>query len=276
MAFDVLELPNGKAVGTGLKVPTMLTTAFPAYGAAGPMLTSTQIEAAARSGAALGRTRFDKSYTKDQHQHGSCQGFASAAATTRARVRRGQARVDLSGAYAYSLVNGGRDNGSLLEDGMLACQGGYATEATVPWQAIYPRLYDVGKAKAEAARFKAFEVYAVRSRDELFSALVSGFDCVVAVHADANFMHLDGEGQALGGDGPGNHAVLVDGLGWSDKFKTPLPDMNNSWGLNYGQDGRAFVSWDRHLTNTTRYHVFYAIRAAADDPQGDNPPEPHN
>jgi hypothetical protein len=266
---EILELPDGTPVGTGLQVPTSLATAFPLYEDVGPMLSAAQIETIAKSGKAKGRTRFDPSFIKNQRTHGSCQGFASAAAATRARISRGLERVDLSGAYAYSLVNGGRDNGSLLEDGMRACQAGYATEATVGWDAIYPSRYDVAKAKAEAARFKMTEVYAARTEQALFSGLALGFAAVVAVHADNGFMRLDGRGVAGGGQGPGNHAVGADGLWWDGEL---IADGFNSWDVTYGDDGRMGLTWRRHFSNTASYHLYYLIRDTTDDPQGDNPP----
>ena len=179
--------------------------------------------------------------------------------------------MNLSGAYLYSLINGGSDNGSMLDAGMAAIQSrGIATEETVPWDRIYPSLYDRAKADAEASKNKGFECYAVRSRQALFSALAVGFDCVVAVHADNGFMALDSDGVAGGGNGPGNHAVLCDGLYWSARRGRPVGDGVNSWGLSYGDRGRMGLDWNAHFAPTTQYHVFYAIRSTTDG--GDSPP----
>lgn len=268
---DILTLPDGTPVGTGLQTPTSLATAFPLYEDAGPMLTDAQIEAEARSGKCLGRTRFDPSWIGNQRSHGSCNGFAGAKALQRARVRRGLPRVNLSGAYLYSLINGGQDNGSMLDAGMAAIQSrGVATEETVGWDAIYPSRYDRAKADGEAAKHKGFECYAVRTKQALFSALALGFDCVVAVHADDGYMQLDGEGLAGGGQGPGNHAVGCDGLGWSSRYGVPLADQYGSWDVTAHDRGRLFLSWNRHFAPTTQYHVFYAIRSTTDG--GDSPP----
>jgi hypothetical protein len=271
---DQLVLPNGEVVGTGLLIPeTFGVTAFPEYADPnnGPMFQMDTIKQIAANTPKNGRKWFDRTFIKNQRSHGSCQGFASAAMVTRARIRRGLERVDLSGAFAYSLVNRGRDDGSILEEGMVACQGGYATEETVGWDAIYPSRYDVPKAKAEAARFKAFEVYAVRTEQALFSALAAGFDCVVAVHADNGFMVLDGNGIAGGGNGPGNHAVGADGLYITSSGQL-VADGVNSWDLTYGDNGRMGLTWARHFAPTCSYHVYYAIRSASDDPQGEKPP----
>jgi hypothetical protein len=273
---DTDELPAVVADGpatyhTGLLLPPAgFVSAFPAYLSSGPMLPMDDIRARAASGAYRGSTKFDRSWIKNQRNKSSCNGFAEAAALSRARVRRGLLRVDLSGAYAYSLINRGRDNGSMLEDGMRAAgERGIAPEALVPWDAIYPHLYPAA-AHEEAKRYKAFECYAVRSEVELFSALASGFDCVVAVHADNGFMRLDGDGVAGGGRGPGNHAVAADGLYMVGSEL--VADGVNSWGTEYGADGRMGMTWARHFRTTTGNHVFYAVRSTTDDPQGTNPP----
>lgn len=268
---QIFILPDGTEVGTGLQIPVSTASAFPEYADAGPMLTIEQVKSIAATMPKNGRKWCDSSFIRDQRSHGSCQGFASAGAVTRARVRRGLEKVILSGAYAYSLVNRHSDNGSILEEGMVACQEGYATEATVGWDAIYPERYDVPKAKAEAARFKAFEVYAVRSELALFSALASGFTCVVAVDVDNSFMNLDGNGIAGGGSGAGNHAVGADGL-YLVNGSELAADGFNSWNTSYGDEGRMGMTWNRHFQFTNSYHVYYAVRSTSDDPQGDNPP----
>lgn len=260
---------DGQVVGTGLLVPTSLMTSFPLYETSGPMMSLDDIIAVAKQRPKFGRGFFDKTWIKNQRHYGSCQGFASAAAVSRARKRRGLDRVDLSGAYAYSLVNGGQDRGSMLEDGMVACQRGYATEATVPWNKVFRSSYNTSVADAEAARFKAFEVYAASTEIELFSGLAAGFDAVVAVHADNGFMRLDGRGVAGGGNGPGNHAVGADDLWWDGGL---VAAGYNSWDVTYGFEGKMGLTWSQHFRTTSQNHRFYLIRSTEDDPQGVNPP----
>lgn len=267
---QIFTLPDGTRVGTGLVLPLNASSAFPAYQASGPMLAMDDVVSIAKAKTQMGRTRFDSSYIANQKSHGSCNGWAGARVLTKARVRRGLDPVMLSGAYLYSLINGGRDNGSVLEDGMQAMQSqGIATEATVGWDAIYPNRYDRAKADAEAAQNKAFECYALNSELELFSALASGFDCVVAVQADNPFMHLDARGVAGASRGPGNHAVHADGLWWDGEL---IADGANSWGTTYGDQGRMGLTWAGHFVGTYRYQQFYAVRSTLDGTGGSNPP----
>lgn len=269
--FDIIEdEKTGQLFHTGLLIPLSADGSFPLYEDAGPMLTEQQIMDAAKSGKHKGRDRFDKSFVKNQRSHGSCNGFAIAAAMGKARIRRGLKRVDLSGAYAYSLMNGGRDNGSTLDDGMVVCErGGIAEERFANWDQIYPSRYDKTAADENAKQYKAFECYTVRSKLGLFSALACGFDVVIAVHADNGFNKLDSNGVAQGGNGPGNHSVSADGLSFESGMLAA--DMQNSWDLVYGINGRAWVTWEQHLSNTNRYHPFFATRSTLDS-SGNNPP----
>jgi hypothetical protein len=150
---------------------------------------------------------------------------------------------------------------------------GTCEQSTVPWNKIYPSQYDKVKANAEAADNKAWECFAIETELELFSALANGFDVGVAVHANNGFMAVDSDGVAMGGNGSGNHAVGVDGYFLRSNGEL-VADMYNSWGLNYGRQGRAGVTWARHLASTLRYHQFFAITSTRDSGSGENPPMP--
>lgn len=265
-----VTLPDGQIVGTGLQFPTNAkeNTSLDVYEASGPMLTKTEIIKAAKSGEFDGRKKFDVSWVKNQRIHGSCNGFSEASALSKARVRRGLKRVDLSGAYAYSLINGGMDRGSQLESGMIKAQSvGIATEKTVPWDKIYPHLYDSEKANKEASQYKAFECYAVNTWLGLLSALAAGFDVVTAVHVGGNFMRVSGDAAIAGVDyGPGNHAISVDGLIWAGEV---VPTAQNSWGTSYGVNGRMQLM-EAHFSEPSRYHMSYAIRSTTDSEEDTN------
>lgn len=267
-------LPDGGLVGTGCIIPAAKTTVFYSYASMGPMFTRDELIALGKQPQlSRGVNKFDVSYIKNQRNHGSCNGFAGAAALTKARVRRGLERVDLSGAYLYSLINGGMDQGSMLEDGMNALQKhGCASEMTVGWDQIYPRQYDKAKANEEASRNKAFECYALTTEIELLSALAAGFDTVVAVHVTNSFMNVGSDGVAGGSSGPGNHAVSADGFWYDESRNRFITDGVNSWGTTYGREGRMGLVWDIHFRSTTRNHLFYAIRSSLDDPNAVNPP----
>lgn len=224
-----------------------------------------------------GRKLFDEYWTKDQNGRGACQGYASAGAVERARVRRGLDHVALSGDWAYCLVNGGNDQGSHLEAGMKAAEKyGYCSQETVERLGLrheYRRDKFPVECQQEATRFRGFECYAVKTEQELQTACALLFDVVVAVHAGGNDS-LDKHGICNWGNGPGNHAVLVDDLIYDRELGGYKYDHQNSWSTAWGDNGRSYLTFDRHFKQSIGIHLFYAIRSTSDDPQGDNPPEP--
>lgn len=211
----------------------------------------------------------NRQYIKNQRSKGSCNGQAAAGATERNRVRRGQKHVKLSGASMYSMINGGGDNGSALEDGMAKLGVGFLTEDECPWDDIYrdPNGRDPRRARY---RGNTEECFQCDTEKELAIGLVCDFDAVVAVHAGNNFMRLDSNGIAGGDRGSGNHACGVDDVEFVGDVCTF--DLYNSWDLTYGDEGRARITWARHLAGTVNYHKFYLIRSSYDDPSDENPP----
>lgn len=202
------------------------------------------------------RVTFDKTWILDQMNFGSCQGHGEAGALQRVRFRRGLQKILLSGAYAYSKVNGGSDNGSALVDGLAACQKyGIAPLSLVNATMIYPKLQP-STADAEAAKHKALVAYATPTLAEVRSALAAFHPVVVAISAGNNFMKLDGNGVGGIDSGSGDHAVCLDDLKFSNGIW--LYDMANSWGISVGVDGRWYLR-DGNFTQTISHHMFYAL-----------------
>jgi hypothetical protein len=203
------------------------------------------------------RKTFGPSWTQNQRSKGSCNGYALGGGLSKARFLRGiQDKLLLSGAFPYSMMNGGRDNGSALGDGLKVIEKyGSCPESLVPWDQIYPNLQP-SNAKTEAAKHKGLVCYAAGSIDELYTGLAKGFIAIVAVHAGGSFQQLNSQGIAGVDSGGGNHAVHCDDLcivGGEE-----VCDMNNSWGTNYGTAGRAYLTKD-HFAQTFGNHTFYLI-----------------
>ena len=217
------------------------------------------------------RDLFSSDWIKDQNGIGACNGYAGASVLERAFYLRGNGRIKLSGDGLYAAINGGRDQGSMLDDGMDWIQkNGIPPEDLVPrheWRKnrIPAEAYEQGK------RFLGFECYAADSEPELLTGLALGFVGVVATHVSGNYSSLNGEGISQGGNGPGNHAVGVDDAKYSTRSGQFLIDKFNSWSTRWGDMGRCYLSWNKHLKESTKYHRFYLIRSTSDDPYGDNP-----
>lgn len=213
----------------------------------------------------LGRKLFGKSWTHDQGSVGSCNGWAGAGAYARARWLRGHTDgMQFSGAWLYSLMNGGRDNGSALEDGLVAgMREGFAELSLVGPNQIYPHLqHRRADAIVSAAQHRSFEAYAVKTKRGFRTALAKGFPVIVAVMAGPGFQRLStngGNGYGVSGvdNGPGNHALLCDEI-----FLLPdgreVYDTQNSWGMRFGDLGRTFLTWGS-FAQTFGVHTFYAI-----------------
>lgn len=269
--MDILEY-EGQTFKLGCLVPPVRPMTFAAYADAGPMLTRDQAVSILQDPKRVAsRVRFQGTkFIWNQGGIGACNGFAGAGALARSRVRRGLAYVKMSGESLYAQINGGKDQGSMLDDGMKALmKNGCSPADLVKWQTYLWK--DISQeARAAMARFRAFECYRVDTEEEMLAGLASGFDGVIAVQANNAFMKLDSEGRVTPTDGPGNHAVGVDDVRIR-QGKIEF-DMFNSWDLTYGVGGRGWVSWERHLRTTSKNHAFYLIRSTTDDPQGDNPP----
>lgn len=203
------------------------------------------------------RRVFPSYWITDQKSHGSCNGFAGAAALSKARWLRGiRDKMILSGAFLYSLINGGRDNGSMLEDGLREVQKtGICPASLVGWDAIYPKQQPAN-ARSEAAKHKGMKCYAVQTKQGFRSALAAGFPVIVAVQAGGNFQRLNAQGIAGVDSGGGNHAIHsydIEIIGGKEYYLT-----DNSWGTSYGQSGRCLLAWES-FAQTFGRHTFYAI-----------------
>ena len=250
--------------GTGLLIPPKRQTFARPFAEISPGWTKDQVIERITDPSYIPRSQiFDDSWIYNQGSVGSCNGFAGAQAVERARWFRGLKKRKLSGVGLYSMVNGGQDRGSMLDDAFKAIQ-----EDGVPPDDLVPQ-YEWRKSRidpqafVEAQRYKAWEPYAIESDLDLATAIACNYPCVVAVHAGGGDVNRDGI--VTWGNGPGNHAVTVDDVRWArGRFEYRMP---NSWGLNWGVRGIGWLVWGAHLSAPIRNHYFYAVSGAIDDPQ---------
>lgn len=254
--------------GLGLQMPATKTQAFPTLATMTPLLSMAEIKRRCESTEfQFGTEWFDNSWLTNQNGYGSCAAYAGSSALAKARVMGGQQRQDLSGDYLYSLVNGGRDRGSMLDDNMRALMTkGVALKSTVPLGGIYRNKYNTNQADAEARRFRGHELYALPDEQSLATALVLNIPCVIAIHVGRNWRREDSRDVLIGDDGPGNHSEHLDDIRYSSQHSRFEYREASSHNRDY-----FWVHWG-HLKTPNRYHQFYAVPSAIDDPQGDNPP----
>ncbi|HRF01687.1 MAG TPA: hypothetical protein PLI18_14280 [Pirellulaceae bacterium] len=259
---------------TGLIVPPVRPLTFARYAESGnPMFSFEQIrDILADPSRTPARKQFPSSIWIGRQINNGCNGWAGAGGLGRARVRAGHAPVVLSGDGLYAQISGGRDGGSMLDDGMQAMQRSGIPPQDLVRIGIYHASSLSTEARAAMSRFRGFECYRVDEDLELASGLAAGFIGVVAVHYSDAYRRLDSTGLTAESLGPGNHAVGVQDL--RIQRGELQYDSFNSHGRSYGQDGCNWISWRRHLAESVRYHAFYLIRSASADPQADNPPVP--
>lgn len=214
----------------------------------------------AQSGERDMRGTFGPDWITDQGSHGSCNGYSEAEVLRKAISRMGIKCPPLSGSYAYSLMNGNRDNGSNLNIAMeKVAANGICTLATVGLDQIYRSQYDTQRADAEAATRKGFEAYAVGTLAGFWTALALGWDVVFAIDVDKNFNRLNENDFPGVSDGDGNHAMSGDGLIW---VGGELAGCGvNHWTINWGKAGRCNIA-ARNIERTLGSHVWYAVRSA--------------
>lgn len=276
--LPIIETPDGETRKLGCLVPTSFPTGFPCYADEfrSEMMTLDAVRAALAPFS--GRSMYDRrarfagaKYIRNQRSHGSCNGFSTAGVLSRVRELRGEPYVCLSGADAYSQMNGGQDNGSMLADAMDAVlPNGIAPEELVPWDKIYTGQISAA-AKASRVRFKGFKAYAIDSEEELATALALGRICVIAVHADNGFMSVDGDGISRMGNGVGNHSVLLQDVGMLSDG-TLWYDLGNSWDVSFCDGGYTKVTFNRQLRQTIQHHRFWALVSTTDDEQDSSTP----
>jgi hypothetical protein len=272
---EIFRNVDGEDVGTGLWVPDeKLETVPRLFSRLETRVDRKDVEEIlSNPGRRSARSIFpsDK-WILNQGPRGSCNGYACASALARARKLAGLPAVILSGEFVYAGINGGRDQGSMLDDGMefLRDVGSVPIDMVPRLEYRWSRISE--EAKRAAPRFRGFELSTAGSEDELSVGLALGFVGVVAVHFGGRMQSLDRNGVAGAHRGPGNNSVGVEDLrirGGRYEF-----DYFNSHGRRYGEDGRAWLQWDRHLEQTSHYHQFFLVRAALDDPddEQDLPP----
>lgn len=209
----------------------------------------------------------------DQNGHGSCVGNGWAGAAGKIRVLGGMKEVILSPAWAYSLINGNRDQGAVISDGIEAGKkSGYATFATVGQDPIYQRQMPAA-AKQEADRFKLGEAYQPESWAAVISALLTGrYIAVYGYQVGNSLENFDKNGVAGHDRGPGNHCNHSDGVALLPDGRWVLDNVN-SWKKSWGPfaNGRCYLD-EKHLFGGGDQPDICVLEAVTDDPQEANDP----
>lgn len=211
----------------------------------------------------------------NQRRLGSCNCAAGTRALRTAMFLGGRNDIPLlSWEFMYAQLVDGRDNGSMLDDGMHELENTgvpILDTGRHPINRDYRKRDYTAEEYAEAKLFRAENTYqlsvGMQGELELATALLSGQAAgVVAVDVGNNFGDLTRDGFVQDGGGPGNHAVCVDDV---DIISGEIAfDMPNSWGEEWGDNGRGMLSYQRTFRRTMREHGFYVIFGTTNPGEG--------
>lgn len=199
----------------------------------------------------------------DQDGQGSCVGHGSVLAFTVAWRRTGNnSQIRFSPCFLYSLINGGRDQGAIVEDAMHALEEtGVCLESTVGPKQIFPAQFDRSKATTEAGRFKIEQAETLKSFNQAMSAVQTGSVVSFGIDIGNNF-EPDSNGviprQSGGG---GGHCMA-----WVGAKKINgvwYAQVANSWSTKFGVNGICYMQ----KSYFDQYMDAFRIDAAFGDPQ---------
>lgn len=195
----------------------------------------------------------------DQDGRGQCNCSATCTVMEACMNVAGLPPVHLSAGDLYSNINGGRDQGSTLQDALAwIMKNGVATTKTVPyvWDG---KRYNSAAVQAERAKYKVTEAYLCPDFDAMVSALLQGFFIDEGLMWYTNFnVDRDGWLPARGTGRPGGHALC--GYGVAERDGVWGIKTRNSWGPTWGKNGNCIIP---ESLFGQQIGGFYAVRAVA-------------
>lgn len=210
----------------------------------------------------------------NQGEISSCVGNGWAGTLRRSRVMWGMKDVKLSPGFVYSLINGNRDAGAIISDGIEALtETGTCTYETLQQKPFYQsQIPQSAKREAKDYRIDADGAERCDTWAETVSAVLAGRMITFGIQVGNNWGRFDQYGVCGHDRGPGNHCVAADGV-------KKLPDGRwvllayNSWGSDWGpyKNGRMLLD-EKHLFGPGVQADVCAIRRPARTPNDPHKP----
>lgn len=210
----------------------------------------------------------------NQGRRSSCNAYAMGWGMSVLNWRHTGKKVRLSPEWTYAKINGGKDQGSHLDDGM---KEGWDFGMPAYDQRLYEQFnmrsiqknMELGRWAAESCNDHKYAVCYQAATDtfenmmmDLYSCVASGGIVILAVHVGANYQ----KSRDIAGfdDGPGNHAIGATDI----VLKTPKPqsiedlllDSPQTWSKRFGVNGFTKIG-SKLLHKPGQYHAMYCVNA---------------
>lgn len=218
-------------------------------------------------------SEFGAEFGVNQQSSNGCTGFASVGALMEARAQQGMPFQELSGAYLYSQINGGRDAGSVITDAATQLlNGGTCLRSQFDIPKVFANQASP-ECRTTAQRFRANVIVTVWTWAEICHAMQKRWKVIVPLCVGAPYERFSNEGVAGYTPGGGNHAVRINGMkrlsdGWNLMSR-------QTWYPTWGPFKNGYYYVSRKAIEGAGYpQDGYAIVDVVYDPQGDLPPAP--
>jgi hypothetical protein len=195
----------------------------------------------------------------DQDGRNACCGFASTQIVEAERRQEGLDEVDLSPGDLYARINGGRDQGALLEDALEELmRNGISTRATVHPLTVYQNQIDP-RAAGERALYRMLEAWWCPTPQHVVSAVLRGFRVLGGVFwYDSDRPDSDGYLPTTEFGRRGGHAIPFFGVHkHRNQWWLGFP---NSWGVGWGRRGWGYFPVGR-LGDGSQNFGMWAMRS---------------
>lgn len=284
MAANEFEFDlNGQKVYTGMQIPETYPLSFTPYPDEYVRSFDEIMATLEHPGKRSSRERWGPEKLINQGRRSSCNAYMAAAMWMRMHYLETGVWVNISPEFLYMHINGGRDQGSMLDDGMVfMTDKGMCLRYDDTGREIIPSgTYRKQDVNMEAMRYaiqdapnqRAGECYRMSNRSPekcwggLLSCLAGRGQVGLAVHVGDRYMR---SGKIAGFDnGPGNHAIAGDDIVTLNNNPRGIEDLGivspQSWGTNFADGGYTIITI-KHIAQTYNVHALYGLRSTLNNP----------